>query len=235
MELPKQLKDEIWEYCRLNDISAVDDFTIKMIRQGFTSEKFGSTPWNRETEVKEVEKIVEKIVEKEVPVEVIKEVEKVIEKVVEKEVPVEVVKEIEKIVEKEIYVTDDETITKLQKQLDETKEILKDTIEAYDEERKSVSQINKETDGEIERLTKVSDVLNSTIELKQLELDNIKKERDSLLKQLDEETKKNKQLTEELEVEKNKVKKEDDNDIYGEGKRGFFGSNISDLWNKKKQ
>jgi len=44
MEVPKKLKDEIWEYCRLNDISNIDEFIIKMIRQGYTIEKFGSTP-----------------------------------------------------------------------------------------------------------------------------------------------------------------------------------------------
>ena len=26
MEVPKKLKDEIWEYCRLNDISNIDEF-----------------------------------------------------------------------------------------------------------------------------------------------------------------------------------------------------------------
>lgn len=69
MELPKILKDEIWNYCRVNNISNIDDFTIKLIQQGFTIEKYGATPESRV-----VEKIVEKIVE--VPV------EKVIEKII---------------------------------------------------------------------------------------------------------------------------------------------------------
>lgn len=73
MEIPKKLKDEIWEYCRLNDIPNIDEFIIKMVRQGYTVEKFGSTPMERK-EVIEVEKIIE------VPVEVVKEV------IVEKEV-----------------------------------------------------------------------------------------------------------------------------------------------------
>jgi hypothetical protein len=96
MEIPKKLKDEIWEYCRLNDISNVDEFTIDMVQQGFTVEKFGATPYGA-GEIKEVEKIVE------VPVEVI--VEKIVEKTIE--VPVE------KIVKKEIYITDDEQVKKL--------------------------------------------------------------------------------------------------------------------------
>jgi len=77
MEIPKNLKDEIWEYCRLNDISNIDEFIVKMVRQGYTVEKFGATPLGK-TEVKEVEKIVEVI----------------------REVPVE------KIIEKEVFITD---------------------------------------------------------------------------------------------------------------------------------
>lgn len=76
MELPKDLKEELWDYCRLNDITNIDKFVIKMVRQGFTVEKFGATP-----NAKTIEKIVEKIVE--VPV------EKIVERIVE--VPVNIV------------------------------------------------------------------------------------------------------------------------------------------------
>ena len=81
MELPKEIKDEIWNFCRTNNIPSVDNFIIKMVKQGFTSEKYGSTPWDKPAEIVEkiIEKVVEKEVIKEVPVEVIKEV------VVEKE------------------------------------------------------------------------------------------------------------------------------------------------------
>lgn len=72
MELPKVLKDEIWDYCRVNNISNIDEFTIKLVKQGFTIEKFGATPTPRE---KIVEKIIEKIVE--VPV------EKIVERTIE--------------------------------------------------------------------------------------------------------------------------------------------------------
>jgi hypothetical protein len=74
INLPNQLMDDILDYCRLNNIPNIDDFIIKMVRQGFTVEKYGATPVT-----KTVEKIVEKIVE--VPV------EKIVEKIVE--VPVE--------------------------------------------------------------------------------------------------------------------------------------------------
>lgn len=44
MEIPKQLKDDIWDYCRVNSITNIDEFIVKLIRQGFTIEKFGATP-----------------------------------------------------------------------------------------------------------------------------------------------------------------------------------------------
>jgi hypothetical protein len=72
MEIPKELNNEIWDYCRANNITGIDDFIIKLVKQGFTVEKFGATPQTRE---KIIEKIVEKI--KEVPV------EKIVEKIVE--------------------------------------------------------------------------------------------------------------------------------------------------------
>jgi hypothetical protein len=72
MEIPKLLKDEIWNYCRLNDITNIDEFTIKLLRSGFTIEKYGATPQVIE---KTIEKIIEKIVE--VPV------EKIVERIVE--------------------------------------------------------------------------------------------------------------------------------------------------------
>jgi hypothetical protein len=35
-------------------------------------------------------------------------------------------------------------------------------------------------------------------------------------------------------LEKSKPKQEEQKDIYGDEKRGFFGSNLSDLWKRKK-
>jgi hypothetical protein len=69
MEIPNNLKDEIWNYCRTNNITNIDEFTLRLLTQGFTIEKFGATPKTNVIE-KEVEKIievpVEKIIEKEV-------------------------------------------------------------------------------------------------------------------------------------------------------------------------
>ena len=102
MELPQQLKNEIWDYCRLNNITNIDGFTVKLVKQGFTVEKFGSTPAIAE---KIVEKIVEKVVE--VPV----EVEKVVEKIVEVTV------------EKEVYITDDSHTQKLTDEIERLKKL----------------------------------------------------------------------------------------------------------------
>lgn len=67
MEVSKELNDEIWNYCRANNITNIDEFMLKCLKQGFTAEKFGATPTIKEKIVeKEVEKIVEVPVEKEV-------------------------------------------------------------------------------------------------------------------------------------------------------------------------
>lgn len=84
IELPKKLKDELYDYCKLNNITNIDEFILKIVTQGFVIEKYGATPTSKE-------KIVEV------------QVDKIIEKIVE--VPVD--KIVEKIVEKEVYITDD--------------------------------------------------------------------------------------------------------------------------------
>lgn len=95
MELPQHIKNEIWDYCRLNNITNIDEFTVKLVKQGFTVEKFGATPNIVE---KTVEVFVDKIVE--VPV------EKTVEKIVEV------------VVEKEVYITDDSHIKKLTQEIE---------------------------------------------------------------------------------------------------------------------
>lgn len=95
MEIPKDIKDEVWDYCRVNNITNVDQFILNCLKQGFAVEKYGTSPIVPQVIEKEVEKIVEKIVE--VPV------EKIVEKVVE--VPVE------KIVEK--IITNDSQVQEL--------------------------------------------------------------------------------------------------------------------------
>lgn len=105
----EKYKGEIWEYCRLNDISDIDAFVFQCFKQGYDIKKYGFLG-NTVVEVKEVEVIkeVEKPTEiiKEVIVEkeIIKEVpvDKIVEVIVEKEIIKEVEKPVEVIVEKEV-------------------------------------------------------------------------------------------------------------------------------------
>lgn len=69
MELPKELKKEIWDYCLSNDITNIDEFIVKLTKQGFNSERYGNSPLDKTIEIKE--KIVEKIIE--IPKEIIVE------------------------------------------------------------------------------------------------------------------------------------------------------------------
>jgi len=142
MEIPKKFKDEIWDYCRINDIPNIDDFILKMVSQGFTVEKYGAAPAANE-------KIVEKKIE--VPV------EKIVEKVIE--VPVE--KIIEKVVEKEIYVTDDEEFKKLTNKIEELETKLKNRSESSVEIENIKSEYEvklKEKDDKISLLTNLLDI-----------------------------------------------------------------------------
>jgi len=171
MELPQKILDDVWEYCRLNKITDVDGFIIKMVKQGFTVEKYGATPSERIVE-KEVEKIVE------VPVEKI----------------VEVIKEVDKIIEKEVYITNDEATKELTNKINSLENDIK-TV------RDSNIILSKETG---DRAKTIMELNGKIIE-----------------------------LTRELDLEKEKPKEEVKKDIYGESKKGFFGSNINDIWKNK--
>ena len=91
MEIPRKLKDEIWEYCRLNDITDIDAFILNSTQQGFNIEKYGTTPFKIGGEPEIVEKEVVKVVTATTEVEIIKEVP----------IEIEVIKEVEKIREPE--------------------------------------------------------------------------------------------------------------------------------------
>ena len=150
MKIPQKLKDEIWEYCRLNDILNIDEFIIKMVQQGYTVEKFGATPIGMGG-VKEVEKIVEVV--KEIPI------EKIVEVI--KEVPVE------KIIEKEIYVTDDEKVNELGEKIND----LGKEIEGKDEKitllttniKKEINE-HKNSKNQIDKLKKELGVIRKELE-----------------------------------------------------------------------
>ena len=123
MELPKDLKDEIKKYCILNDITDLNAFMVRMLKQGYNIEKYGATPFKmgqKEPEIIEKEIIREVIVEKEVIKEVIVEKEKIVEVI--KEVPVEVIKEI--IVEKIGGITEN----RVEVPVEVIKEVIKEVI-----------------------------------------------------------------------------------------------------------
>ena len=129
MTIPKNIKDDINQYCKLNNIENVESFIIKVLKSGFDIEKYGllndTTPKIIE---KEIEKIVYRDIIKEVPVVEYVEVEII------KEIPIEIIKEIpvengvikEVIVEKEVIIENKEkqkalesTIQKLRNELNE--------------------------------------------------------------------------------------------------------------------
>lgn len=153
MDIPNKLNDEIWNYCRLNNISNVDEFMVKMIRQGFTSEKYGSTPIDS---IKPIE--VEKIIE--VPIEVIKEV--VVEKEIIKEVPVE------KIVTKIEYISDKTSEIELSEKVNQLTENILQLNGEISNQKKSLSTKIEEMENsfqqELEKKDKEIEELKNSLE-----------------------------------------------------------------------
>jgi len=95
--IDKKHHKDLTSYCKLNDITDINDFVNKCFKSGFDTKRYGLIGNTPEPKTIEIEVI------KEVPVEVIKEVEKIVE------VPgpvreVEVIKEVEKIVIKEVFI-----------------------------------------------------------------------------------------------------------------------------------
>jgi hypothetical protein len=148
----QKYRDDILNYCKMNNIGDIDLFVGQCFKQGFDIKKYGflggnSTP----TEViKEVEKIVEVEVIKEVPVEkiiekeieVIKEIEKIVEVI--KEVPVEVIKEVEKVVTKIEYINDKTSENELVLKIHDLEELISKKDENLDELRRTLDERPKE-------------------------------------------------------------------------------------------
>ena len=217
MRIPKKIRDEIKEFCKLNDIEDVDKFILSNIQTGFNIEKYGNAPFIKEVIVEKevpVETIKEVIVEKEVPVEVIKEIVK--------EVPVEkeVIKEV--VVQKEIYITDDSQV----KELGDKITLLEKNIS---EKEKNITNLkNKINKIEKDSIIKTTESLDKDSELKKLKNNLNKKEK---------EIKKLKNTILDLEKDITNLKNEGSNskgrpirDIYDEdgGSGGHWGSNLID-------
>ena len=71
VDLPKDLKKNIDDYCKLNEIEDAADFTIKCTKDGLTLDKYGVAPFLPKSQIQEVpvEKEIVKEVIKEIPVE----------------------------------------------------------------------------------------------------------------------------------------------------------------------
>jgi hypothetical protein len=206
MEIPKKLKDEIWEYCRLNDITDIDAFILKSTQQGFNIEKYGTTPFKIGGEPEVIEKEVVKVITATTEVEIIKEVP----------VEIEVIKEVEKIVE--VTVTDNELIDKLDleknqlnkkiKGLNEEIKVLEKNIK---EEKEKVDELSNTDAGVIKSLKKEIKNLKTEIELeKNRNYQQPKREKPK-------EDKRNLKFGNIISwVSKNERKEDDGEDIYGE-------------------
>lgn len=154
MKVPKKIKDEIWEYCRLNNISDIDTFMLKTLQQGFNIEKYGTTPFKiggKELEV--IEKEVIKVITATTEVEVVREVP----------VEIEVIKEVEKIVE--VTVTDNELIDKLNKEKDSLGGEITKLEKSLLEERKKVDELSNSDAGIVNTLNQKIKNLKTELEI----------------------------------------------------------------------
>lgn len=175
MKIPKKLKDEIWEYCRLNDITDIDAFILKSTQQGFNIEKYGTTPFKIGGEPEVIEKEVIKVITATTEVEIIKEVP----------IEIEVIKEVEKIVE--VTVADNELIDKLTKEKNLLSEKTKQLEEDLKKEIEKVDELSNSDAGAIKKLNQKIENLKIELELEK----NRNYERPKNEKPKEEKTKKN--------------------------------------------
>lgn len=153
MKIPKKLKDEIWEYCRLNDITDIDAFILNSTQQGFNIEKYGTTPFKIGGEPEVIEKEVVKVITATTEVEIIKEIP----------VEIEVIKEVEKIVE--VTVADNELIDKLTKEKNLLSEKIKQIEEDLKKEIEKVDELSNSDAGAIKKLNQKIENLKIELEL----------------------------------------------------------------------
>jgi len=205
MKIPKKLKDEIWEYCRLNDITDIDAFILKSTQQGFNIEKYGTTPFKIGGEPEVIEKEVVKVITATTEVEIIKEVP----------IEIEVIKEVEKIVE--VTVTDNELIDKLgiekehlNTKINELGKKIKDLEKTLEDEKQKVDELSNTDAGVIKSLKKEIENLKTEIELeKNRNYQKPKREKPK-------ENKRNLRFGNIINWASKEDRDEDEKDIYGE-------------------
>ena len=140
--IDKKHHKDLTSYCKLNDITDINDFVNKCFKSGFDTKRYGLIGNTPEVKTIEIEVI------KEVPVEVIKEVEKIVE------VPgpvreVEVIKEVEKIVIKEVFIQD--SVPNLDNIWDKDK--LLETIQGLEDDKQRLSTKIDELTNEIQEFS----------------------------------------------------------------------------------
>ena len=154
MKVSKKIKDEVLEYCKLNNISDIETFMLKALQQGFNIEKYGITPFKiggKELEV--IEKEVIKVITATTEVEVVREVP----------IEIEVIREVEKIVE--VTVTDNELIDKLKEEINKLGGEITKLEKDLDGERDTVKDLSNSDAGVIKSLKQQIKNLKVEIEI----------------------------------------------------------------------
>ena len=229
MELPKDLKDKVWNYCRLNDITDVNGFIIKTIKKGLDVEVYGllgktlnedekdlKTDNEGEKDLRDSRKTCG-IEEKRAGIEVIREIRV--------EVPVEVIREVEKIVTKIEYISDKTGEDELFGKIEQLEENIFHLNKELDKERQIFStkteQVENIFQNEMSKKDKELDDLRQSLDIKKDD-DQVKLLQETLQKLRKEILEKNKKI-EELE----KINKEPNNNAMN----AFFmkGSNLKDI------
>ena len=193
MELPKDLKDKVWNYCRLNDITDVNGFIIKTLKKGLDVEVYGLLGKTLNEGEKDLK--TGGIEEKRVEIEVIREIRV--------EVPVEVIKEVpvDRVVEKIIYTTNDIQINKLGEKIAELEQEISTKITEIGRIREEFSTKTTENESffqnemskknkELDELRRTLDdpVTNNNINMLQETLQKLRKEmsnKDEKIKELE--------------------------------------------------
>jgi hypothetical protein len=229
MELPKDLKDKVWNYCRLNDITDVNGFIIKTIKKGLDVEVYGllgktlnedekdlKTDNEGEKDLRDSRKTCG-IEEKRAGIEVIREIRV--------EVPVEVIREVEKIVTKIEYISDKTGEDELFGKIEQLEENIFHLNKELDKERQIFStkteQMENIFQNEMSKKDKELDGLRQSLDIKKDD-DQVKLLQETLQKLRKEILEKNKKI-EKLE----KINKEPNNNAMN----AFFmkGSNLKDI------
>ena len=121
IEIPKDLKKNIIDYCKLNEIEDTVDFMIKCTKDGLTLDKYGVGPFLPKSQIQEVP--VEREIVKEVIKEIIVEKEVIVERIVTKEEKdTQLIDELEKI-KKELQ-KKDMLIKKQKTKMEEMEDVL---------------------------------------------------------------------------------------------------------------